>query len=582
MRKILFIVLLAGLCCLNACHRQSSYPPLLLQADSLASVEPQHALDLLQGMEEEMAGATKATQMYYKLLCIKAADKAYIPHTTDSLILPVVNYYEQGGDPNLLGEAYYYAGRVYRDLNDAPQALAYFQKGLEASSNNQGKWVNAVLYAQMGEIFYYQSLYPNALQMYGEAYRLDSIAGDTIGCILDLRDLAFTHRALQQPDTALVYLQQAERLADLCHDGEMKGLIQSQLAGLYNQQGNYTEAIRHIEEALPLMGDADRFSAYDVYANILLNKGELEKAKGYYEQMLQAEEATVRLDAYDGLAYIAAQKRQADEYLRYFELYKACSDTIRRTDATESVSRMNAMYNYQLRENENIRLQEQVQQHRQLLQRIIFVACMALFVLIIYLQYSRRRRLRMKLNLERLQQLQEEQYRQSEEFIQSNKEEIAKLQTRLDEANHENSELIQRLERQKELLINANMLAAIKQEEKKQVEATIAVSPVMKQLQERMDKGEFLKSKDVKEIEKLLNKVCPAFLPLLRQLGGMSSQEYQVSLLLKMNLTPMQISSLILRDKSTISAIRRRLYKKITGLEGSPADWDAFIQSLGG
>ena len=102
----------------------------------------------------------------------------------------------------------------------------------------------------------------------------------------------------------------------------------------------------------------------------------------------------------------------------------------------------------------------------------------------------------------------------------------------------------------------------------------------MKQLQDRMDKGEFLKSRDVKEIEKLLNKVCPAFLPLLKQLGGMSSQEYQVSLLLKMNLTPMQISSLILRDKSTISAIRRRLYKKITGLEGSPSDWDGIIKSL--
>ena len=112
MRKILFIVLFAGLCCFNACHRQSAYPPLLLQADSLASVEPQQALDLLQGMEKEMAGAPKATQMYYKLLCIKAADKAYIPHTTDSLILPVVSYYEQGGDTNLLSEAYYYAGRV--------------------------------------------------------------------------------------------------------------------------------------------------------------------------------------------------------------------------------------------------------------------------------------------------------------------------------------------------------------------------------------------------------------------------------------------------------------------------------------
>ncbi len=72
--------------------------------------------------------------MYYQLLTIKARDKAYITHTSDSLILEVLHYYEKRKDKKHLPEAYYYAGRIYRDLGDAPQALEYFFKAIDVSS----------------------------------------------------------------------------------------------------------------------------------------------------------------------------------------------------------------------------------------------------------------------------------------------------------------------------------------------------------------------------------------------------------------------------------------------------------------
>lgn len=68
---------------------------------------------------------------YYRLLCVKAADKAYIKHTSPKEINEILNHYEKGGDSRLLPAAYFYAGSVYRDLNDAPQAVEYFQKALE-------------------------------------------------------------------------------------------------------------------------------------------------------------------------------------------------------------------------------------------------------------------------------------------------------------------------------------------------------------------------------------------------------------------------------------------------------------------
>jgi len=565
---------------LAGCQQRIDYPAQLLLADSLASADPTTAITLLSAMEEDMNQAPKATQMLHRLLSIKAADKAYIPHTTDSLILPVVQYYEQGGDPDYLGEAYYYAGRVYRDLNDAPLALAYFQKGLDATRQNKSQWVSSVLYAQMGEIYYYQSLYPEALEMYGEAYRLDALSNDTLGIILDLRDLAFTHRTLQQPDSALYYLHQAEQLAQQYEDEEMQGLIASQLAGLYNQLGKQEEAHRFIDQAMQQVGEADKFSTYDVYANILLNEGRYDEAQTYYKLMTQADAAPVRQDAYNGLATIAAHKHQSDDYLYYYELYKACSDSIHRADATESVSRMNAMYNYQLREKENIRLQKQLERHQQLLQRIAFVVSVILLLLIIYIQYSRRKRMRLQHNKERLQQLQEEKYRQSEAFIQANKEEIIHLQQQLEEANQENHELVERLERQKEQLENANLVAEIKRGEKNQADSVIRDSDVMKHLKQMVNQGNHIKAKEVKEIEKLLDEVYPDFRQHLSQLGNMNPLEYQVCLLLKMELSPSSIATLVLRDKSTVSLIRRRLLKKVTGRDGAPTDWDSIILSL--
>ena len=580
MRKGLLIVLWMTMLVLTGCQHHTSYPAQLLLADSLAGADPTTAMTLLSTMEEDMSKAPKTTQMLYRLLCIKAADKAYIPHTSDSLILPVVEYYEQGGDPDYLGEAYYYAGRVYRDLNDVPLALTYFQKGLDASRQSKGRWVSAVLYAQMGEIYYYQSLYPEALEMYGEAFRIDSIASDTLGIILDLRDLAFTHRTMQQPDSALHYLHQAELLAQQYGDEEMQGLIASQLAGLYNQQGNTEMAHRFIDQALKQVGEADKFSTYDVYANILLNENRYEEAKTYYLQMLQADAAPVRQDAYNGLATIAAHQHQANDYLYYYELYKACTDSIHRADATESVSRMNAMYNYQLREKENIRLQKQLEKHQQLMQRIAFVVSIILLLLIIYYQYNRRKRMRHQHNKERLQQLKEEKYRQSEAFIQANKEEIIRLQQQLAEANQENHELVERLERQKEQLENANLVAEIKRGERKQADSVIKDSAIMKHLQQSVVKGNHIKPKDIKEIEQLLDEAFPDFRQHLSQLGTMNPLEYQVCLMLKMELSPTSIATLVLRDKSTVSLIRRRLLKKVTGRDGAPTEWDSIILSL--
>lgn len=574
--RVICCMMLATMLTFSACHRHITYPKELKIADSLANVNPEEAITLLQGQEGAMKSAPLATQMYYRLLCIKANDKAYIPHTTDTLILPVLHYYEEGGDPSLLSMAYYYAGRVYRDLNDAPQALDYFQKGLQAQVDGDDS-VGAVLYAQMGEIFFNQSLYDEAQNMYQEAFRLDSIAADTIGLILDLRDLAFTYRMQSQYDEALPLLLQAEQLAQAIDDEEMVGLVASQLAGLYNRKGQYEQALEQISLALEHVGAVDLQSTYDVYANILLNTGKLAEAEGYFEQLTQADDQNIRLDAYDGLATIAASRNQVEDYSHYFRQYKAVNDSIQRVAATTSVSRMNALYNYQLRERENAELREKNQQNQ-----ILLISLLSVFLLVAVASwtYFRHRRMQMQHRLEQLQRLQAEQYRQSDEFIKSNQREILKLQTQLEESSHQNKEMAQRLEAQKEQLERSNRLAEMKIEQREQTKKAIQESSVMAHLQELVANGQHIRPEDITEVLSLLHDICPDFLSALDQLGELNELEYQVSLLLKLGISPASISQLVLREKTTISAIRRRLYKKITGQNGTPSDWDEIILSL--
>ena len=77
-------VALAVLFFLLASCRPMHYPQALLVADSLCAAHPQRALEWLDSLRPRMEQERKGVRMYYDLLCIKAQDKAYIPHASDT------------------------------------------------------------------------------------------------------------------------------------------------------------------------------------------------------------------------------------------------------------------------------------------------------------------------------------------------------------------------------------------------------------------------------------------------------------------------------------------------------------------
>ena len=83
------------------------------------------------------------------------------------------------------------------------------------------------------------------------------------------------------------------------------------------------------------------------------------------------------------------------------------------------------------------------------------------------------------------------------------------------------------------------------------------------------------------ELERQLNVVYPSFTNHLFSLYPMSELEYQVSLLIKLRISPSDMANVLARDISTISSTRSRLYQKVFHRKGSSREWDDFVLSIG-
>ena len=99
-------------------------------------------------------------------------------------------------------------------------------------------------------------------------------------------------------------------------------------------------------------------------------------------------------------------------------------------------------------------------------------------------------------------------------------------------------------------------------------------------LRHNIEVGKNMTDKDWTELEQKIKGIYPTFTSTLYGLYNFSPIEYQVCLLLKIHTSPSEIANVINKDISTISNIRRRLYKKVFDKEGSAKEWDDFIASL--
>ncbi|WP_294617473.1 lipopolysaccharide assembly protein LapB [uncultured Bacteroides sp.] len=554
---------------------------MFIVADSLIGVKPDSAVALLDGMADEMASASRSVRMYYQLLCIKAKDKAYIRHTSDGLILQVLDYYVLKNDKRHLPEAYYYAGRVYRDLGDAPQALDCLEKATDALGTREEYPLRSRICSQIGTLFMQQDLYEEAAESFRKAYCYDILLKDTAGMVFDLRDVAGIWRYMEQPDSALHYYRKAYDLASALQNRRLMDIVENQMASLYIELGQYDLAKSHLQSSLANLRRPSKSAVYSIASKLYHRAGNVDSACYYYKELLKCGTIYAKQAANRSLAEIALLRSEPEVAILYLQQYTHCADSIRRITDMETIRKMHSLYNYQLREKENIQLKAENERKERIMVYMLSVGFVLAALTVACLQYNRRRRLQLHVQLDNLHRLQEEQHRRSSQFIEENKKQMEELENRLQSMGHANDDLKIQLQRQKEVMLYTNKQAEIELNEREMKQTVFFSSDIYRFFKEQAQASACrVTDEDWNALECAVNDTYGEFIKNLQKLHSFSCHEIHICLLIKINIQPVDMAKLTNHTRESVSATRRRLYEKVFRKKGSPKQWDEFIYSL--
>lgn len=575
MNKITYIIASVIVLLSFSCSR-FEYRKSLIVADSLTATNPQRAVAMLDSMAPMMAGAPKHEQMFHRLLQIKAADKSYIKHSSDSTILSLVEYYETKGDKTLLPEAYYYAGKIYRDLNDAPRALEYYQKAAEITPEENLK-LKGRIYFQSGRLLLNQALYSQAIDIYKKTLYYDTRRNDSIDIIDTSRDLAYTYNKDGQKDSCLHYYNEAYRLAKETNNIRLKMSVLAQMASFYIENKDYVKAKECLQPELNANFEKNRSPIHTMALKICMNTQQYDSAHFYAKELLKVGTIYARQTASRCLTELALRENNNEDAIKYLRLFNEYTDSVKTITATESVNRMNSLYNYNLREKENLILKAD-NANKKLTLAITISLIFTLFVILI--TYIYRNKQKQKLQTERLRRLKKVLYEQSAEYIQKNNEKITALEQEIKRTSDENLLLIERIEEQRADLILANETAIRKQAKNESAKARIATTDIYKSIQNHIKRDKVINAQEWKELDEMINREIIDFKTNLYSYYNISPHEYHICMLIRLEFPPTDIATLLGCTTSAVSKARKRLQEKFFSDEGTPKDFDIFIKAL--
>lgn len=229
-----------------SCNREVTH--LELDAvDSLCNVEPQEALELLDAYRTVIDRASRSARMRYALLQTKARDKAFVSHTSDSVMKVVVEYYHDHGTANQQLEAMYYLGSVYRDMHDSPRALKWYLEASQWGEQHITEVDSMILrnvYAQLGAIYLKQNYFTKALEAGKREFALSNDAAYDPRTYMDL---ATGYVRAGVADTGLYYYNKAfDIILEQHSERKHIDILAGQLVQLSMNLNNQAEAKRRL------------------------------------------------------------------------------------------------------------------------------------------------------------------------------------------------------------------------------------------------------------------------------------------------------------------------------------------------
>ncbi|MBO5272056.1 MAG: tetratricopeptide repeat protein [Muribaculaceae bacterium] len=387
MKQLVIIIL--SILLLSACrNREHVQFEKLQHIDSIAEINADSAVAMIKIINRDTLLGND-NKYYFDLLEIRSNDKAYIAHTSDSAILSVINYFENHDFNDLLPVAYYYGGRVYSDLGDAPQALEYFHKALDCPNINSHTM--AVAYAQIAGIYNEQKVFDLAIPAYKKAIELNSKNNNYNGIIYNTQGLGNIYSKKEEEDSALILYNEALKLAEKIKNTKLSNSLRLSIGIFHINKNNYVDAYDILSSVQSNQLREDSIVITNTFAHLYYRLNNVDSTIYYCSKLIKSQSLNAQLNGYNILANLHMHNNQTKDAYDAIVMSTRLSDSIRKINTPYEIRQLSAIYNYQIRERENNKLKQKAQKHSLYLYITISGICILVLLLFIFHQQSRQK-----------------------------------------------------------------------------------------------------------------------------------------------------------------------------------------------
>lgn len=565
--------------------------PTLVELEKMADAMPEVALDSLHRISKEYL--SRADKVYYDFLSVKLADKTFIRHTSDSLIISVINYYSSHGIKDRYAEVLYYGGRVYHDIGDFPSAIEYYGEALnQIEGNKESLKLKGTIVSQMSSLLNAMRLFNEARRYISMAIEVDKKLNDTVNLMYDLEVLGLNLMNSRNYDAAEHLFRKALNISNKKHH-DAALWDSAHIAAVKNYKTEPDSAVRFIKNIPHKVMNVDKYDndtrqlVYSYAADIYRCAGMPDSAYKYALELVKIKDAK---NLKKGYAILLSDELKdlvpADSIRPYVHHYEAAVESYMNSRGDANALIQNTQYNYSIVERDKQKAIEKKRMIERWLALSVIVLLLAIIAVIYYRDKSNRTLIRLRSALDGSRELRKQLEAGDAKGKDSGPEsgptvEVASEVTA--EATPEVAAEVTAKDLRQQLI---DELTAVCDSKKKRLPLSpeIGNSRAYAELQEHIKENRAIPDTSPLwgELHSVILTASPNFDRRLQLLspGKIKTDAYRIMLLIKCGVTPTQLCVLIGRAKGTLSTRRRILGLKFTDNEISPTMFDNLIYAL--
>ncbi|MDE6717974.1 MAG: hypothetical protein K2J70_07270 [Muribaculaceae bacterium] len=346
--SLLLLIMLQG------CDRYDGNQVLNGLAETLN--RPDLTVDEATGIHSRLAAIssdslTEAEKHYRDFLIIKSADKAYIPHTSDSLFLTVRDFFEKQDDDTFT-ETLYYGGRVYSDMGVYPMALEYYQEAIKRlDGDDHHIALRRRLLSQTGRLLSKLGIYNEARSYVVKAIEINRCLDDTLNLIYNFELAGDIALRMENYPEAISNFNRATIISrehyPIEHD-----FNRFRLGHALFLKGDAPEGLQ-IMESIRNDDDSMRVNfTFPVLAQAYLETGRSDSALRYAKKMIALPNSQNRKFGYRILLSDSLRPRlPLDTVREYVEKLDCLLATAKEESMMETARLQHTMYNYSVHDH---------------------------------------------------------------------------------------------------------------------------------------------------------------------------------------------------------------------------------------